>query len=133
MRTLFLHACEINLYSDDFLVVDAPFRQNLPCRVTKETLSPKFDARAAGRGFVADAVDGGDVATVGNRVAALDRFPRTVLPVAVLFLFTGMPADGRRVKEELRAAKRRQPRGLGEPLVPAYAARRACPFVYSTI
>ena len=73
------------------------------------------------RCFVADAVDGGDVTAVRDRVAALDCFPRRMLRGAVLLLFGRMPADRRRIEQELRAAQRRQPRGLGIPLIPANA------------
>ena len=69
--------------------------------------------------LVADAVDGGDVAAVGDGVAALDGFPGVVLLRAVLGFLARMPADGGGVEEDLRALQRGEPRGFGIPLVPA--------------
>src|SRR5262249_28735232 len=69
--------------------------------------------------FQADAVGGGDVAAVGDGVAALHQFPRVVLRFAVLGLFLGVPADGGGVEEDFCTLQCRQSGGLGEPLVPA--------------
>ena len=86
-----------------------------------EALPPEFQAVAAhaGEDFVADAVDGGDVAAVGDGVGALDGFPRSVLALAVFGLFAGMPADGGRVEKDFRALHGSQAGGFGIPLVPA--------------
>ena len=61
----------------------------------------------------------GDKAAVGDGVRALDGFPRAVLAFAVFFFLARMPADGGRIKKDLRALHRGQPRGFGIPLVPA--------------
>src|SRR5690606_27640635 len=60
-----------------------------------------------------------DEAAVRDRVAALDRFPRRVLPLAVLVLLLRMPADRGRIDQKLGAAQRSQSRSLGIPLIPA--------------
>src|SRR5207249_1591462 len=71
--------------------------------------------------FVPDAIRHGDVAAVRDRVRALDRLPRVVLPLAEFFFLARMPADRRREKKNLRAAQRSEPRAFGIPLVPADA------------
>jgi hypothetical protein len=53
-----------------------------------ETLAPEFNAFAR-EFFVADAIGHGDVAAVGDGVAALDGFPRVVLAFAVFFFSPG--------------------------------------------
>src|SRR5690606_7500992 len=77
-------------------------------------------ALAVRRRLETDAIGGQDEAAVRDRVAALHRLPRLVLALAVLALLLGMPADRRRVDEELRAAHRRQPRRFRIPLVAAH-------------
>ena len=86
-----------------------------------ETLAPEFEAGAAIGRFVADAVRRGDVAAVGDRVAALDGLPRIMLPLPVLRLLGGMPADGGGVEKNLRTAQRGEARRFGIPLIPADA------------
>src|SRR5262245_10200831 len=66
-----------------------------------------------------DAVHRGDVAAVGDRMAALDGAPRVELLRSVLCLLRGMPPDRRGIAEHGGALQRRQPRTLGIPLVPA--------------
>src|SRR5206468_10985464 len=66
------------------------------------------------------AVDRGDITSVGDRVAALDRAPGVQLPAAVHRFFLGVPADGGRIEQHGRALQRREARALGIPLVPAH-------------
>ena len=66
-----------------------------------------------------DAVRRGDVHAVGDGVAALDRAPGVDLRRAELGFLRRMPADRRRIEQDLRAEERRNARGLGIPLVPA--------------
>jgi peptidyl-prolyl cis-trans isomerase B (cyclophilin B) len=51
-----------------------------------------------------------------------------MLPRAVFDPFLRMPADGGGIKEDLRAAQRREPSCLGVPLVPAYTNSNAGEF-----
>src|SRR5690606_5309931 len=85
-----------------------------------EALPPELDpAVSVRRRLESDAIDGDDEAAVRDRVAALDRFPRRVLPLAVLVLLLRMPADRGRIDQKLGAAQRSQSRSLGIPLSPA--------------
>src|ERR1043166_2781218 len=68
-----------------------------------------------------DAVRRRDIATVGNGVAALDRFPRRMLRRPAPLLLRWMPADGRRIKNDFRAAQCGQARRFRIPLVPTNA------------
>ncbi len=102
----------------DLLLVGAGFGEELAGRPGDKALAPKLDA-VAGQFFVADPVRDGDVASVGNGVAALDGFPGGVLQGSRRGLLRRMPPDGGRIKENLGALKRRQSRGFRIPLVPA--------------
>ena len=57
---------------------------------------------------------------VRDRVRALDRLPGVVLRGVHLGRLVELPADRRRIEEDLGARQRDQPRRLGEPLVPAH-------------
>ena len=72
---------------------------------------------------MADAVDGGNVQAVGDRVAALDRLPRLALRRPVFVLLMRVPADGGGVEENTRTGERGQARSLRVPLVPADQSR----------
>jgi hypothetical protein len=87
-----------------------------------KTLSPEFYAIAADaiENLQADAIRHGDITAVGHGMCALNGFPGTVLFDAVFFLFSGMPADGRRIKKDFRALHGSQTRGFRIPLIPAY-------------
>src|SRR5207245_7933894 len=87
----------------------------------EETMPPKFNAIAAGRCFVTDAVRCGDVAAVRDRVTSLNCFPGRMLRRAKFFSLARMPADGCRIKNNLGATQCGQPRRFGIPLVPANA------------
>ncbi len=95
-------------------------------RIARRTSRPRTRCRRSARALVADAIDRRDVDAVGDGVRALDRLPGVVLRRAVLGLLARVPADGGRVEEDLRALQRREPRGLGVPLVPADERADAC-------
>ena len=101
VRALFLHAPEIDVHDARSPPRATPALARIcPGGIAHKALAPELDARPAHGRLVPNAVDRRHVAAVGNRVAALDRFPAGMLPVAVLFLFAGMPADGRRDKRK---------------------------------
>ena len=64
-------------------------------------------------------VDGGDEDAVGDGVGPLHGAPRVVLGGPFGAALGRVPADGARIDDEVRAAQRAQPGGLGKPLVPA--------------
>ena len=121
MRARGVHFGEVNGHDQNLLLVRGRFRKNFAGRASDETLAPEFQAVAAHAfdDFVADAVDRCDEAAVGDGVRTLDGFQCAVLAFAVFFFLAGMPADGGRVKKDLRALHGREPRGFGIPLVPA--------------
>jgi hypothetical protein len=84
-------------------------------------MPPKLDPVSAGRSLVTYAVHRRDVAAVGDGMTALHRFPRGILRRAIFFLLARMPADRRRIKQNLRAAQCGQAGGFRIPLVPANA------------
>src|SRR5207253_1637966 len=85
------------------------------------TLPPKFNSVAASRCFVTDPVRRRNVTAVRDRVTALNCFPRRMLRRAEFFFLARMPADRRRIKNNLGATQCRQPSCFGIPLVPANA------------
>src|SRR5262245_30327339 len=70
---------------------------------------------------MSDPVGDRDINSVGDGVRALDRLPRRMLALAVFGLLARVPADGGRIKQNLRSRERRQSRGFGIPLIPANA------------
>src|SRR6267154_3434999 len=89
-------------------------------RIAHERMAPEFDAGAlAAQALETDTIDRGDPAAIGDRVAALNRFPRIELLLAELLLLRRMPADGGGVEQNVRALQRGETRGLRIPLVPA--------------
>ena len=70
----------------------AGFGENFAGGAGDKALAPEFDAVAADEFFVADAIGDGDVAAVGDGVAALDGFPGGVLALAV-FAFSRRDAS----------------------------------------
>src|SRR6185437_9441768 len=83
-----------------------------------ERRSPKLDT-AFRRPFEADAVHGGHVHAVRDRVRALDRFPGVELRLSVLHFFFRVPADRGWIENDMRALKSGKTRGLRVPLIPA--------------
>ena len=83
-----VHFGEVNGDDEDFLLIDAGFGEDLAGGAGDEALAPEFEAVAADGFFQADAVGDGDVAAVGDGVAALDEFPGAVLVDAVFGFFS---------------------------------------------
>ena len=93
--------------------------EDLAARARHEALAPEFNARPTRRLLAADPVAGGHVAAVRDGVRALDRLPGLVLGLPELLLLARVPADRRRVEDDLGPLQGRQARGLRVPLVPA--------------
>ena len=106
---------ELALDQQRLLALGGRARQHAAEGVGHERLAPEADAFLA-----ADAVHRRHEDAVGDRVAALHGLPGVVLRGVHRLALVELPADRRRVEEHLRAAERGQPRGLGEPLVPAH-------------
>src|SRR6476661_681185 len=70
---------------------------------------------------MANAICHGYVASIRDRVTALNGFPRGMLGRSELLLLARMPANCRRIKNDFGTAQRGQPRRFGIPLVPANA------------
>ena len=75
MCALGLHSAQVCLCNDHLFLVDGGLFNNLSRRVADKALAPEFDAFAAIRGFVTDAIGHGNVAAIRHGVAALDRLP----------------------------------------------------------
>ena len=83
-------------------------------RVAHERGAPELDVTLA-----AHAVHRRDVDAVRDRVRAVHRLPGGELRLPVLGLLRRMPADRRRVEEDVGPGERREPRCFRVPLVPA--------------
>ena len=108
---------EVEFDDEGFVFFDAGFGEDFAGGAGDEALAPELDA-VAGEFFVADTIGDGNVAAVGDRVAALNDFPGVVL-FFVLGFFCGMPADGCWVEQDFCALHGGEARGFGIPLVPA--------------
>src|SRR6266404_2575563 len=64
-----VHFGEVHGNDEIFLFVGGGSGKDLAGGAGHEALPPELDAVAAGRSFEADAVGGGDIATIGDRVA----------------------------------------------------------------
>src|SRR5580658_3876187 len=102
----------------DLLFRGGGLRDDLYERIGDERRAPELET-VLGRAFEADTIYCRDVNAIRDRVRALDGFPGIQLCRAVLRFLGRMPADGGRVKEDVRARNRREARGLGIPLIPA--------------
>jgi len=69
-----VHLAQIDLAEQDRFFL-AGIGDGFSRRVGDKTLPPKLNAVAAGRGFVADTIDRGNVAAVCDRMTALNRLP----------------------------------------------------------
>ena len=92
-------AGELKRREEDLLLILRGAGQHGAVGPRDEAAAPELEPVAAFRALVADAVDGGDVAAVGDRVGALDGFLSLVLRGAVGGFFAGMPADRGRIEE----------------------------------
>ncbi len=110
----FFDPTQVAVGHQNFLPVGGRFGGHLTEGVRDERAPPELQ-----RVLATGAVDGRDIAAVGDGVPPLDRFPRAVLGGALGVLFLLHPPDRRRIKENLRARERGQPGGLRVPLVPA--------------
>ena len=115
-----LDARPVDLDDEDLLALRPRLGEHHPLRVAAERGAPELEPGGRRvRPLEADAVDGRDVDAVGDRVAALHGAPGVALRRALGLLLGGVPADGRRVEDQLGAGEGRQARRLREPLVPA--------------
>ena len=88
-------------------------------RIGDERVAEELDAVRARLVLVADAIRRRDEHAVGDRVRALHRAPRVHLRAAELRFLARMPADRRRIEQDVGAEQRRDARRLGIPLIPA--------------
>src|SRR5581483_8138134 len=97
----------------------------LPEGIAEERSAPEFKTLPRSRFaanvamFTAHAIHDGDVHAVSYRMCALNRPPGVVLCCSVLLFFRRMPADRRRIKQNVCPLQRGQTRAFGIPLVPA--------------
>ena len=82
-----------------FVLIHAALGDEFAARIAGKALAPEFQSRAAARGFMADAVNGGHITAVGDGVAALNGLPGGVLGFAFSGFLGGMPADGGGVQD----------------------------------
>ncbi len=88
--------------------------------IAEERSAPEFKTVAAfGGSFVADAIDGSDINSIGDGVAALDGAPGIALSLAVGGLFGRVPADGGGVEKNYGAVQGGEAGALWIPLIPA--------------
>ena len=114
----FLPEARVAVDDQDLLAVRAGLGDDPAKGVGQERAAPEFEASGGGP-FVADAVHRSDVDAVGDRMGTAGSSPRHCLGRAELGFLGRVPADRRRIEEDLRALQRRQPGGFGIPLVPA--------------
>ena len=95
--------------------------QHAAHRIRDEGAAPESDAgsRSALELLVADAIHADHEETVGDRVRTLDGMPRVALGGVDGRILFELPADRRRIEEDVRTEQRRRACGLGEPLIPA--------------
>src|SRR5688572_26360781 len=111
---------EIDLLDEHDLAIHGRAHEDASVGAGDEALAPELDAaRAARVRLESRAVHGDHEAAVRDGMPALHGLPGPMLALAVLRLFLGMPADRRRIDEDLGALHRREPRGFRVPLVPA--------------
>src|SRR3954471_21910121 len=82
-------------------------------------MAEELEAACPGLFLMSDAIRGRDEDTVRDRVRALNRPPRVDLCFAEAVLLSGMPADRRRIEEDVGTEEARDSRGLRVPLIPA--------------
>src|SRR5260370_35617663 len=121
MRSMSIYRTPVDFRSHDLFAIDGSLRDNLPVGPADEALSPKFEPIAADRFFVAHAIGSGNITTVRDCVAALNRLPPRMLGDAEFSFLARSPATRRRIKNNFCATQRGQSGGLRIPLVPANA------------
>ena len=118
---MFVHPRPIDLRGDNFFPIDTALGDDFAVRTANKALAPKFNPVATGRSFVPNPVRGRNETAVRNRMTPLNGLPSRMLCLSELLLLARMPADCSRIKNNLGAAKRSQPRRLRVPLVSANA------------
>ena len=110
----------ITLDNQNLLFVVGSFGNDSSKWICDERVSPKFQTRVTvgGLAFEADAVDDGDVNTIGDGVSTLNRAPGVELSSAEFRFFVRVPADAGGIKDHLRTTKRGNARTFRIPLVP---------------
>src|SRR5215472_3765255 len=114
----------VDLPDQDFFAVVRALGKNTTEWIAEERSAPEFEALPGSRfpadvaGFESHAIDDGDIYSVGDGVGPLDRAPGVMLSHSRLRFFRRMPADCRRIKQNLGALQRGEPRALGIPLIP---------------
>src|SRR5437773_538236 len=121
VRPILVHTSPVDFANHNFFPIARTFRDDLAVGSADKTLSPKFNPVAASWCFVTDTIRRRYVAAVRDRVTALNCFPGRMLRRARFFFLARMPADRRRIKNNLGATQCRQPCCFGIPLVPANA------------
>src|SRR6185295_9932467 len=86
------------LGNQDLFAIVAGARDDFAERIGDERAAPELDAA-----LEADTVGSGDETAVGDRVRAMHRLPGGILRRAVLRLLARVPADRRRIEEDLGA------------------------------
>src|SRR5262249_45874228 len=91
----------------DFFFFAPGFRCNLAKGIGDERVAPEFEAGIAVGGipFKANAIHNSHVCSIRNRMGSLNRAPGLQLSRAEFGLFLQMPANTRRIKDDLRAAE----------------------------
>src|SRR5690606_22655284 len=95
------------------------FRQDPPEGVTDEGVAKELDAVRPGLRLVPHPVCGRNVDPVRDSVSALRRAPCIRLGLAPFLPLRRMPADRRRVQENLSSQQSGDSSGFGIPLIPA--------------
>src|SRR5260370_1653236 len=103
VRPMLVYTGPVDFANHDFFPIDRTFGDDLAVRSANETLPPKFNPVAASRCFVTDPIRRRHVAAVRDRVTSLNCFPGRMLRRARFFFLARMPADRRRIKNNLRA------------------------------
>src|SRR5438132_9529318 len=91
MCSMSIYRTPVDFRGHDLFAIDGSLRDNLPVGPADEALSPKVDPIAAGRFFVAYAIGRGNIATVRDCVAALNRLPCRMLRDAEFSFLARMP------------------------------------------
>src|SRR6185503_15187434 len=93
VRSMTVDPLPFHLAGNNFFLVDGTLGDDLAVRAAQKTLTPEFNPVTTGGRFVPDPIGCRHIAAVGNRVPALNCFPRSMLGTAKLRFFPGMPAD----------------------------------------
>ena len=119
VRPLLVNASPINGRSHNLFVIERSLCNDFAIRPAYEALSPEFNAFSAGGRFVSNAVRHCDVASISDGMTPLNRFPGGMLRFSKFLFLARMPADCRRIKNNLCAAQSGQSCSFRIPLVPA--------------